>query len=138
MFRDADEFFNLKLDIFLEDYLYDCMMGADALNHTPLSESSFIHHQNVDGVFASRILNGINNSSPLIKISNDSLNESSQLLDVYYLNNYQDIEDFYCLRSIFDFMVEGVMLYQIFELKIKSLDMINDFWLTSNTDILFW
>lgn len=138
IFRDADEFFNLKHDLFAEDYLGECLMGGDALNHTPIDEVAFIYKDSDDPIFNSRVLNGIINSLPLINVTNNSLEDSKIIFDIYYLNNYEDIEDFFCLKTTFDFMVEGVMIYQIFNVEIKSLDMINDFWLTSSADTVLW
>lgn len=113
-------------------------MGGDALNHTPIDEVSFVSKDLDNSIFNSRLLNGIVNSLPLINITNNSLEDSKITFDIFYLNNYEDIEDFFCLKSTFDFMVEGVMIYQIFDIQIKSLDMINDFWLTSKIDTMLW
>jgi hypothetical protein len=113
-------------------------MGGDALNHTPIEETSFICKDSDDPVFTSRVLNGIINSSPLIRVVSDSINQSKIIFDIFYLNNHEDIEDFFCLKSIYDFLVEGVMIYQIFTVNIKSLDMINNFWLTSDLDTALW
>ena len=138
LFRDASEFFDLKHDLFMKEYLGDCLMGGDALNHTPIDEVTFIYKDSDDPTFNSRVLNGIINSLPLINVTNNSSEDSKIIFDIYYLNNYEDIEDFFCLKTTFDFMVEGVMIYQIFDVKIKSLDMINDFWLTSEIDTCLW
>lgn len=137
-FKDADDFFEAKHDLFCEDYLDECIMGGDCLNHTKINDVEFIHHQDYDGQYCARILNGIQNAEPLIRISSDSISNSNIYFDIFYLNNFQDIEDFYCLKKTQDFIVEGVTLNQIFEVKIKSLDMINDFWLTSSADTALW
>jgi len=63
-------------------------------------------------------------------VQSELSNDSYTMLDIYYFNDPPMIEDFYCLKSTYDFMVEGVMLYQIFEVNIKSLTAINNFWLT--------
>lgn len=112
-------------------YLGNCLLGGDALNHTNLDEVTMIHKDDQDSVFCSRILNGIINSQSLIKVLSKSIKTSEIIFDIFYLNNYEDIEDFYCLKTTFDFLVEGVMLYQIFEVEVKSLTMLNDFWITN-------
>ena len=111
-------------------YLGECLLGGDALNHTPLKEVSLVHDDDLDEIFCTRILNGIIHSQSLIHIQSDSIASSEVLFDIFYLNNHEDIEDFYCLKTTFDFMIEGVMLYQIFSVEMKSLNMLNDFWLT--------
>ena len=131
LFKDCDEIFKLKHDIFLEDYLYPCLLAGDALNHTPLYEVDL--NFNSDQYELSnclRIVNSLINSQPLISVQSRMLDESFINFDIYYINNFEDIEDFYCIKSVLDFMIEGVMLYQIFEVKVKSLDMLNDFWIT--------
>ena len=138
IFNDSEDFFKIKHDLFIEEYLGQCLMGGESLNFSPLEDIVFIHHDNFEKVFCSRVLNGIINSNSLIRISNYSLINSNLNLDIFYLNNYEDIEDFYCVSQSFDFLVEGEMLTQIYEVKIKSLDMINDFWLTSQADIAEW
>ena len=130
IFQNAEEIFDIKHDIFIDDYLDKCLMGGDALNFTPLSEVAFVHKNTEDSILCSRILNSVINSQPLITVSKESLDSSVIVFDIYYINNYEDIEDFYCVKSVYDFLVEGVMIYQIFEVKVKSLDMINDFWIT--------
>lgn len=105
-------------------------MGGDALNHTPISDVSFVQKDKLNVSLCSRILNSIIHSNPLITVHNQTITESEIIFNIFYINNYEDIEDFYCLKTTYDFMVEGVMLYQIFEVNIKSLNSINDFWLT--------
>ena len=129
VFRDSEELFKAKHDTFMDMYLGDCLLGGDALNHTNLDEVVMIHKDDQDSVFCSRILNGIINSQSLIKVLSKSIKTSEIIFDIFYLNNYEDIEDFYCLKTTFDFLVEGVMLYQIFEVEVKSLTMLNDFWI---------
>jgi len=131
VFRDSEELFKAKHDTFMDMYLGDCLLGGDALNHTNLDEVVMIHKDDQDSVFCSRILNGIINSQSLIKVLSKSIKTSEIIFDIFYLNNYEDIEDFYCLKTTFDFLVEGVMLYQIFEVEVKSLTMLNDFWITN-------
>lgn len=138
IFKDANDFFITKHDIFMEEYLSECIMGGDALNYTPIEETSFVCQDSGDSVFTSRVLNAIINSYPLIRVISNSINESKIIFDIFYLNNHEDIEDFFCLKSVYDFLVEGVMIYQIFTVNIKSLDMINDFWLTSEIDTCLW
>ena len=130
IFQNAEEIFDIKHDIFIDDYLDGCLMGGDALNHTPIDEVVFIHNDEQNSLLCSRILNAIINSHPLITVKNQSIESSVIVFDIYYINNYEDVEDFYCVKSVYDFLVEGVMIYQIFEVKVKSLDMINDFWIT--------
>ena len=130
IFRDSEELFESKHDTFLDIYLGNCLLGGDALNHTNLDEVVMVHEENQDSVLCSRILNGIINSQPLIKVLSKSIKTSEIIFDIFYLNNYEDVEDFYCLKTTFDFMIEGVMLYQIFEVEVKSLNMLNDFWIT--------
>lgn len=130
VFRDADDLFKIKHDIFMDLYLGECLLGGDALNRTPLKEVSLVHDDNLDSIFCTRILNGVINSQPLIRVQSDSIAASEVLFDIFYLHNHEDIEDFYCLKTTFDFMIEGVMLYQIFSVEMKSLNMLNDFWLT--------
>lgn len=105
------------------------MMG-DALNHTPISDVAFTHKNSDDGHRCSLILNSIINNESLIQVRSKLLDDSFTILDIFYCNGPSIIEDFYCLKTIYDFMVEGVMIYQIFEVNIKSLTVINDFWLT--------
>ena len=131
LFRDSEELFKAKHDTFIDMYLGNCLLGGDALNHTNLDEVTMIHKDDQDSVFCSRILNGIINSQSLIKVLSKSIKTSEIIFDIFYLNNYEDIEDFYCLKTTFDFLVEGVMLYQIFEVEVKSLTMLNDFWITN-------
>jgi hypothetical protein len=138
IFKDSYEYFELKHDIFMEDYLGDTIMGGDALNGTLLSETNLVHSKNQDALFCSGILNGIMYCDPSISVSNIDLFDSEIIFDIYHLNNYADIEDFYCLKTTIDFMIEGVTLYQIFEVNIKSLTMINDFWLTTHVDLAEW
>jgi len=131
VFRDSEELFKAKHDTFMDMYLGDCLLGGDALNYTNLNEVAMIHKDDQDSVFCTRILNGIINSQPLIKVLSQSIKTSEVVLDIFYLNNYEDIEDFYCLKTTFDFLVEGVTLYQIFEVEVKSLTMLNEFWVTN-------
>lgn len=122
----------------MDDYLSECIMGGDALNECPLDDVPFAVDENYDELLATRILNAINSCNPLIKIHNLDSEASEITLDIYYINNFEDIEDFYCVKVVKDFMMEGLSLYQIIDIKIKSLDMINDFWLTSKADIAQW
>lgn len=130
-FKESGDFFNDKLDYFQEYHLGSCIMGADALNHTPIDEVAFIHNDTFDSVTCSRILNGLLNADPLIHIHSECFLNSTTTVNIFYLNNFSDIEDFYCIKTQFDFLVEGVMLYQIFEVKTKSLNILNDFWITN-------
>ena len=129
-FKNADEVFQSKHDNFITHYLGKCIMGADALNHTPILDASFVHKDSHDTDKCSLILNSVIKSEPLIRIKSNLVNHSHVILDIFYINEPFDVEDFYCLKTTYDFMVEGVMLYQIFEVNVKSLTMINNFWLT--------
>jgi hypothetical protein len=131
LFKNADEIFNLKQDIFVEDYLGECILAGDALNYTPLAEVDLTFNSDFhEDIYYLRLINALLDSKPMIHVKSDSLYESKQMFDIYYINNFEDIEDFYCIRSAYDFLVEGVMIYQIYEIKVKSLDMLNDFWVT--------
>jgi len=131
VFRDSEDLFKAKHDTFINVYLGHCLLGGDALNYTNLDEVVMLHKDDQDSVFCSRILNGIINSQSLIKVLSKSIKTSEIIFDIFYLNNYEDVEDFYCLKTTFDFIVKGVMLYQIFEVEVKSLTMLNDFWITN-------
>lgn len=122
----------------MDDYLSECIMGGDALNKCPLDDVPFVVDENYDEVLSTRILNAITSCNPLIKIHNSDIKASEITLDIYYINNFEDIEDFYCVKTVKDFIMEGLSLYQIIDIKIKSLDMINNFWLTSKADIAQW
>ena len=130
LFKNADEYFNIKHDIFVADYLDDCIMGGEGLNFSNLSEIEFILHDKCDKNSLSLILNSMVNTDPMISVMSYSSLADTTFFDIYYINNYADIEDFYCFKQTFDFEIEGIGLYQIYEVKVKSLDMINDFWLT--------
>jgi len=138
IFKDVDSFFLEKYNIFIEDYLGDCILGGDSLNFASLDEISFAHKNNLDPNYCVRILNAIINSEPLIKIYSTSFCNSDIYLDIFYLNNYADIEDFYCIKRSLDSSTEGFSLTQILEVRVKSLSMINDFWLTNDVDLLEW
>jgi hypothetical protein len=130
-FKDCDEIFTVKQDIFVDDYLDQCILAGDALNYTPLAEVDLTFNADFyEDVYYLRLINALLDSKPMIHVESDSLYESKQIFDIYYINNFEDIEDFYCIRSTYDFLVEGVMIYQIYEVKIKSLDMLNEFWIT--------
>jgi hypothetical protein len=137
-FKDVDSFFIEKYNIFIEDYLGDCILGGDSLNFSSLDEISFAHINDLDSNYCVRILNSIINSEPLIKIHSTSFYSSDIYLDIFYLNNYADIEDFYCVKRSLDSSTEGFSLTQILEVQVKSLSMINDFWLTNDADLLEW
>jgi hypothetical protein len=130
LFKNADEYFNIKHDIFVDDYLDDCIMGGEGLNFSNLSEIEFILHDQRDENSLFLILNSMVNTNPMISVMSYSSLADTTFFDIYYINNYADIEDFYCFKQTFDFEIEGIGLYQIYEVKVKSLDMINDFWLT--------
>jgi len=138
IFKNAFEFFELKHDIFIQDYLSDCFMGGDVLNGSSLHECPLTIQKNHNKETCYRIFNAILNSNPLIKIHSICVEESEYIFDIYYINNFSDIEDFYCVKTTKDFIIEGVTLYQFLEVNIKSLDMINDFWLTSEADLKTW
>ena len=138
IFKDCDDFFNLKHDTFIDSYLYECILGGDGLNHSDIKEIDFIKNPSFEPEFCIKILNGIINSNPLIKISHYSKHESNSSLDIFYINNHEDFEDFFCVTKTEDFMVEGTSIFQIYEVKVKSLDMINEFWLTSKADLAEW
>jgi hypothetical protein len=130
-FKDCDEIFDIKQQIFQEDYLGKCLLFGDALNHTPLHEVDLqFNSSDHNKSFYLRLLNFLLTSSSLIHISSHSAYSSLVEFDIFYINNYQEIEDFYCIKKTLDFGIEGVMLYQIFDVKVKSLDMLNDFWIT--------
>ena len=138
LFRDCDNLFTEKHNIFVEDYLGECIFGGDALNHCPIDQIEFLFKETTDKEYCARILAGITYNKPLITIKSESLLESLIVFDIYYINNYSDVEDFYCLKTSQDFMVEGVSLFQCFDVKVKSLTMINDFWFTQDLDLLEW
>jgi hypothetical protein len=138
IFLNAYDFFELKHDIFMEDYLYAPILGGDAPNSTPLLDVEIIQKKNENFNLNIKILNGILNSQPLISILHIDSNQSKYFFDIFYLNNYEEIEDFYCLKTSQNFPINELSLYQIMELKVKSLTMINDFWLTTKADILSW
>ena len=138
LFRDCEDFFRKKHNIFVEDYLGECIFGGDALNHCPINEIEFLFQQTTDKEYCARILAGITYNNPLITIQSESFSESLITFDIYYVNNYADVEDFYCFKTSQDFMIEGVSLFQCFDVKIKSLSMINDFWFTQDLDLLEW
>lgn len=139
IFKDCDDFFEIKHNIFLDDYLGDCILIADSVNGASMQEINFsFDGDGNDKVFYAKVLNDLYHSNPIIDISFTSFLNSNIYYKIFYLNNYQEVEDFYCLYQVYDFEVEGMMLHQVYEVKIKSLDMINDFWITHDVDIDYW
>lgn len=130
LFRDAGELFEYKHDTFLEMYLGETIMGGDAINHTPINEITFIYSDKLTKLESLRILNALSNSRPLIYVEHDCIEDSNVSFEIHYINNFEDIENFYCIKKNYDFTVEGIMLCQILEVKIQSLNLLNEFWIT--------
>lgn len=114
-------------------------MESECLKFTPISEMnlSFSSNEYTQEKYV-EILKCIGEVKPMISVGFSSFLDTNIDFSIYYLNNNEDIEDFYCTRTSIDEHVEGIMLYQLFLVKVKSLDMLNDFWLTSEADLVEW
>ena len=90
-FKDCDEIFTVKQDIFVDDYLGNCILAGDALNYTPLAEVDLTFNADFyEDVYYLRLINALLDSSPVIHVESESLYESKEIFDIYYINNFED------------------------------------------------
>ena len=129
VFKDVESYFADKIHSFHDKYS-DCflLIGIDAPN-TPLDEVKMTKNPEYPLLYYQRIVGGIMSSSPLITIKSFSKDNLSSHCAIYYLNNDQDIEDFFFTQNVCRWENTNQTCFQVWRLKYLSVFDMNDHWL---------
>ena len=134
IFKDVSDFFRLKFDYFLTNYLGENLGFSTGLFGENLCDLNYDFSKFCGNDLGELIINNVCNSSPLINISNIENSNIKISLEIYYLNESEIIEDFYSFAKIYDFVFSDIMFVHFSAVDIKSLTLINDFWLSDKID----
>ena len=129
IFRDADFIFTEKIHSFHDKYI-DCflLIGIDSPN-TSLDEVKMTKNPEFSHLYYKRIMGGILSTSPLLSILSFSDDHLTASCAIYYLNNNEDIEDFFFVQDVLNWEGSGQTCFQIWRLNYASIHDMNDHWL---------
>lgn len=130
IFKDVPDFFRLRFDYFLADYLGTNLGYSTGLFDQNLCDLNYDFSKFCENDFGELVIANMCNSSPLINILNIENGRTTISLEIYYLNQDEIIEDFYCFAKIYDFVFSDIMFVHFSSVDVKSLTLINDFWLS--------
>lgn len=130
-FLDAEPYFSETLHEFHEVFIDDFILLGVAQEETPLDEVPFIKSPHYPQKFFERVVGGL-------MASNKSLFNALHFMDgdlkafcaLLYLNNEQEIDDFFWFQKVFDWERQNTSSFQVWSLKNSvSLNDMNDHWL---------
>ena len=128
LFVDCESIFSKKLHSFHDQYVDDWLLLGVSLNHTSLDSVKMTKNPKFKLLYFKRIVGGIMANKPLIKVLNIKNEEILSSCEIFYLNNYSDIEDFYMLQKVYNWKHEGMCCQQVWQLKITNLFDANNHW----------
>ena len=129
IFKDAKSYFNEKIDSFSEIYVDSFLLiGIDSPN-TPLEEIRMTKNPSHSNLYYKRIINALKYINPFVICESFLGNTLDSSCEIYYLNNYQDIEDFYMVHRVYNWEGTSNTSCQVLKLsKGYAFDM-NNHWL---------
>lgn len=129
IFKDCENYFEGKIHSFHENFVkHFLLIGVDKKN-TPLEEVKMTKNPAYSTLYFSRIIGGIQESPPLISVKNFLKEKIVSNCVIYYLNNDQDIDNFYMTQNIYNWNGSNLVCFQVWEMKCYNLIELNDHWL---------
>ena len=129
IFKDCELYFEDKIRSFHDNFIkFFLLIGVDEEN-VPLDEIKMTKNPSYSGLYFSRIVGGIMKSEPLISIKNYFNKKIETNCVIYYLNNNEDIDNFYMLQKIYNWNGSKLICFQIWEMEPCNLIDISDHWL---------
>jgi len=129
LFYDSSSHFEEKLRSFHDNYVDCFLLVGVAPMGTPLDEIKMTKNPEYSLLYYKRIIGGLNEVAPLISCRSFINGKLSASCVIYYLNNYQDIEDFYMIQQVNNWKSTDNSSYQVWKLFRKNIFDINDHWL---------
>lgn len=130
IFKDCEKYFEKKVRSFHDNYVKHFLLIGIDKEDSALDEIKMTKNPAYSGLYFSRIVGGIMESEPLILIKNFFNDKVTASCVLYYLNNHQDIDNFYMLQKIYNWQGTKLVCFQIWEMESdNNLIDINDHWL---------
>ena len=129
IFRNSEEYFSEKIHSF-HDLFVDCflLIGIDEPDK-PLDEIRMTKNPLFSQLYYKRIVGGLMQTRPLINIRSIIDGEISAACDIFYLNNLEDIDNFYMLQKVMNWKNSKLTSHQVWQLNSIDLFALNDHWL---------
>lgn len=129
IFRNSEEYFSEKLHSFHDNFV-DCflLIGIDEPNKA-WDEIKMTKNPLFSGLYYKRIVGGIMETPPLINIRSIINGEISAACDIFYLNNLEDIDNFYMTQRVMNWKNSALTSHQVWQIDSIDLFALNDHWL---------
>jgi len=129
IFKDCEDYFAEKLHSFHEEYV-DCflLIGVDAPNKD-IESIKMTKNPEFSTLYYKRIIGGIKYVKPIISVNSFVDKKINASCDIYYLNNYEDIEDFYMVQKVGGWQGTSQCCHQVWKLLKENIFDINEHWL---------
>ena len=129
LFYDSSFHFEEKLRSFHDKYVDCFLLVGIAPTGTSLDAIKMTKNPAYSLLYYTRIVGGLNEVAPLISCRSFINGKFSASCVIYYLNNHQDIEDFYMIQQINNWQNTNNSSYQVWKLFKANIFVINDHWL---------
>lgn len=129
VYLDSDSFFAKRIKDFHEDFV-ECflLIGIDQDN-TPIDKIKMTKNPKMSMLYYKRIVGGILATKPLLYIQSFLDQKLHTSCNIYYLNNNNDIEDFFLYQKVKNWNGSQKSCHQIWRLHFSSLNEMHHFWL---------
>lgn len=129
IFQDAASLFADKIHSFHDEFVDRFLLiGVDDSNKQ-LDEVKMTKNPDFSMLYYKRIVGGILENPPLISIKSFLKNKLSADCGIYYLNNGEDIEDFFLTQNIYQWEGTSKACFQVWRLNFLGIFDMNEHWL---------
>ena len=129
IYFDADNIFSEKISVFHDFFVDSFLVTGIDKELAPLDEIKMTKNPNFSMLYYKRIVGGVMATKPLLIIQsflNSSLHTSC---NIYYLNNNNDIDDFFLYQKVRNWGGSKKTCHQLWRMEYISLKDMHEFWL---------
>lgn len=129
IFKNCESYFSKKVHDFHDEYVDSFLLIGIADPDSSLDEVKMTKNPQYSSLYHQRIVGGVMSVPPLIVCESFNQGKISASCSIFYLNNYQDIEDFYMIQKVHNWQNQNLCSHQVWRLFQNNIFDMNNHWL---------
>lgn len=129
IFEDSEDIFSEKIHSFHNSFVNCSLLTGISSPGTSIDKVPMSKNPKFTLLYYQRIIGGLLENEPLIKILSINNNEVTANCGVYYLNNNKDIKDLFYRQDISNWEKTSKTCFQVWKLKKIDILKLNKHWI---------
>tara|TARA_E500000331_G_C17177298_1_gene678921 strand:- start:25 stop:447 length:423 start_codon:yes stop_codon:yes gene_type:complete len=129
IYFDADNLFAEKISVFHDFFVESFLITGVDKETAPLDEIKMTKNPSFSMLYYKRIVGGVMATKSLLTIQSFLKSKLHTSCNIYYLNNNNDIDDFFLYQKVRNWNGSNKTCHQLWKMEYVSLKDMHEFWL---------